>query len=164
MSPIADHLLVACATRGPAVRLVDLRSGARSSVTLAGHAGPVDGRRVEPRPEEHVVASGGDDGTVRLWDVRRSAGRLQALDVERSGDDHGGAKGRAVAHAGPVNGLVWTEDGRHLVSAGHDERLRVWRMPAGTNTLANFWPVGQKQEPLQGVAPTCAHLPCRLRE
>jgi len=57
-----------------------------------------------------------------------------------------------VAHAGPVNGLVWTEDGRHLVSGGHDERLRVWRMPAGTNTLANFGPL-VKNKSLSRVSP-----------
>jgi DNA excision repair protein ERCC-8 len=156
MSPIAQHLLVACATRGPAVRLVDLRSGARSQA-LAGHAGSVLAVAWSP-VDEHVLASGGGDGTVRLWDVRRSAGQLQTLDLERSTDDHrghaagGGAKGRAIAHAGPVNGLVWTEDGRHLLSAGHDERLRVWRMPAGTNTLANFGPL-VKNKSLSRVSP-----------
>ena len=78
--------------------------------------------------------------------------------MERSGDGHGGplagggAKGRAGAHAGPVNGLVWTEDGRHLLSGGHDERLRVWRMPAGTNTLANFGPL-VKNKSLSSVTP-----------
>src|SRR5437016_166207 len=38
LSPIASHLLVACATQHPAVRLVDLRSGS-STHSLAGHHG-----------------------------------------------------------------------------------------------------------------------------
>ena len=45
------------------------------------------------------------------------------------------------AHRGAVNGLVWTEDGRNLVTCGHDARIRVWDTDTGANTLANFGPM-----------------------
>jgi DNA excision repair protein ERCC-8 len=147
VSPIATHLLVACATQHPAIRLVDLRSGA-SSHSLAGHTGAVLTVAWSP-VDEHLLASGGTDGTIRFWDVRRSAGFVAALDKEDSVgivgyNGHGiGARRRerGKAHVGAVNGIVWADDGRHLISTGHDERVRVWNTITGANTLANFGPV-----------------------
>jgi DNA excision repair protein ERCC-8 len=146
-SNIASHLLVACATQHPAVRLVDLRSGAASHA-LAGHTGALLTVAWSP-VDEHVLASGGTDGTVRFWDIRRSAGFLGALDMEDSvgivgynGLGNGARRReRGKAHVGPVNGLVWAEDGRHIASTGHDERIRVWNTTVGANTLANFGPL-----------------------
>ena len=147
LSPIASHLLVACATQHPAVRLVDLRTGA-SAHSLAGHQGAVLSVAWSPR-EEHILASGGADGTVRLWDIRRSAGNLGVLDMEDSvgitGED-GFGKGarprdRGKAHIGAVNGVVWTDKGDHIVTAGHDERVRVWDAATGANALAHFGPI-----------------------
>lgn len=142
MSPVATHLLVACATQHPAVRLVDLRSGAATH-SLVGHGGSaVFSVAWSPR-DEHVLASAGGDGTVRFWDVRRSAGALGMLDLENSvgvGVQRGQAR-RGKAHSGPANGVVWTEDGRYLVSVGHDEKIRVWNTETGANTLASFGPV-----------------------
>jgi DNA excision repair protein ERCC-8 len=46
----------------------------------------------------------------------------------------------AKAHAGPVNGLAWTDDGDYIISAGHDRQIRVWDAATGANTLANFGP------------------------
>ncbi|KAH0562156.1 hypothetical protein GP486_003142 [Trichoglossum hirsutum] len=147
LSPIASHLLVACATQHPTVRLVDLRSGANTH-SLAGHQGAVLSVSWSPR-HEHVLASGGTDGTVRLWDVRRSAaGDLGVLDMEDSvgivGYDGLGTgarhRSRGKAHAGAVNGVIWTEEGDYIVSTGHDERIRVWDAAKGANTLANFGP------------------------
>lgn len=143
LSPIAQHLLVACATQHPAVRLVDLRSGAAAH-SLAGHGGgAVLSVAWSPR-EEHVLASGGVDGTVRFWDVRRSAGTLGMLDMEDSlGTTMPGSLRRrmsAKAHAGPVNGITWTGDARFLVTCGHDECVRVWDTMTGANTLSNFGP------------------------
>ncbi|KAF2671460.1 WD40 repeat-like protein [Microthyrium microscopicum] len=146
MSPIAQHILVACGTQHPSVRLVDLRSGVAVQA-LVGHTGAVLSTAWSPT-EEYMLASGSSDGTVRLWDVRRSAAQLGVLDQEdavglRGYDGRGsGARpaGRGRAHTGTVNGVVFTEDGRHLVSTGHDERIRVWDMQTGANTLANFGP------------------------
>lgn len=146
LSPIASHLLVACATQHPAIRLVDLRSG-YSAQSLAGHQGALLSLAWSPTVE-HVLASGGTDGTIRLWDVRKSAGTLGLLDMEDSvgvsGMDDFGSRIRpmdkAKAHNGAVNGISWTEDGAYLISAGQDEKVRVWDTSTGANTLASFGP------------------------
>jgi DNA excision repair protein ERCC-8 len=146
LSPIADHLLVACATQHPAVRLVDLRSGA-STHSLAGHSGAILSTAWSPT-REHVLASGATDGSVRFWDIRRSAGELGHLDYEDSTGitsssiskiSRNAVQGKA--HKGPVNGIVWTENGHHIVTCGHDQRIRVWDTDSGANTLANFGPM-----------------------
>jgi len=147
VSSIAQHLLVACATQHPAVRLVDLRSGAAAHA-LPGHTGALLSVAWSP-VDEHVLASAGTDGTVKFWDIRRSAALLAALDMEDSvgvlgynGRGSGARpRTRGKAHAGPVNGIVWTQDGRHMVTTGHDEKIRVWNTITGANTLANFGPL-----------------------
>jgi DNA excision repair protein ERCC-8 len=146
ISPIASHLLVACATQHPTVRLVDLRSGS-STHSLAGHRGAVVSVAWNPNVE-HILASGGIDGTVRLWDIRKSSRGLGVLNMEDStgitGFDGLGRGARArdggKAHQGPVNGITWTDDGSYLISAGHDDRVRVWNASIGANTLASFGP------------------------
>ncbi|KAF2795637.1 WD40 repeat-like protein [Melanomma pulvis-pyrius CBS 109.77] len=154
LSPIASHLLVACATQHPAVRLVDLRSGA-STHSLAGHSGAILSTAWSPT-REHVLASGATDGSVRFWDIRRSVGELGHLDFEDSigvsrltAPAYNRNSSQGKAHKGPVNGIVWTEDGRHLVTSGHDERIRVWNTETGANTLANFGPIVRNS----GLAP-----------
>jgi DNA excision repair protein ERCC-8 len=146
LSPIAAHLLVACATQHPAVRLVDLRSGS-STHSLAGHHGAVLSVAWSPT-NEYILASGDTNGTTRLWDVRKSAGTIGLLDMEDSigvvgNNDIGiGARVRyaAKAHNGAINGISWTDDGCYIVTAGHDERVRVWDAATGANTLASFGP------------------------
>lgn len=145
LSPIASHLLVACATQHSTVRLVDLRSGA-STHSLAGHTGAILSTAWSPT-REHILASGATDGSVRFWDVRRSVSELGVLDHEdtigilgkSSSFTRNSSQGKA--HRGPVNGIVWTEDGHHLVTCGHDQRIRVWDTDTGANTLANFGPM-----------------------
>lgn len=147
LSPIAEHLLVACATQHPAIRLVDLRSGARTH-SLAGHQGAVLSVAWSPR-DEYILASGGSDGTVRLWDVRRSAGSLGVMDLEDSvgvgGEDGLGKKarprGQGKAHIGACNGVTWSDDAKFLITAGHDERVRVWDVGVGANALSHFGPI-----------------------
>ncbi|KAI3326123.1 WD40 repeat-like protein [Xylariaceae sp. AK1471] len=148
ISPIASHLLVACGTQHPSVRLVDLRSGT-SIQSLTGHGGAILATAWSPR-HEHVLATGSVDGTVRIWDIRRAGALIGMLDHEDSlGLYHNGLLGKdgkikmrasAKAHVAPVNGLTWTDDGSYIVSAGHDSRVRVWDAATGRNTLASFGP------------------------
>lgn len=160
LSPIASHLLVACATQAPNVRLVDLRSGANSH-SLAGHTGAVLSTAWSP-VREYILASGATDGSVRFWDIRRSVGELGVLNLEdmvgtfdqpKSALSH--TSTRPQAHRGPVNGMIWTENGRHLVTCGHDQRIRVWDTQTGANTLANFGPMVRNN----GLAPSIPVLP-----
>ena len=160
-STCASHLLVACGTQHPAVRLVDLRSGSASH-SLAGHSGSVLSVAWHPK-EENILVSGATDGGVRVWDIRRSASSLGVLDMEDSvgvaGYDGRGTgarrRERGRAHNGAVNGLAWTGDGAFLVSAGQDERMRVWDVRTGANTLANFGP-GLKNAQKAALVPLLA--------
>ncbi|GAM88803.1 hypothetical protein ANO11243_068370 [Dothideomycetidae sp. 11243] len=146
LSPIASHLLVACATQHPAVRLVDLKSGA-STHSLAGHGGAVMSVAWHPKLE-HVLASGATDGSVRVWDIRRSASSLGVLDMDDStgivdltamGVDYR-KRQRGKAHSASVNGVLWTDGGDYMVTSGHDQTMRVWDASTGANTLVNFGP------------------------
>ena len=141
VSSIASHLLVACGSRHPDVRLVDMRSG-EGTHSLRGHSGAVSSVAWSPR-DEHTLASAGTDGTARLWDVRNGAGALAVLDMDHS---EGMARPtasspRSRSHEGPVNSIIWTERGDHLVTTGYDHKIRVWDAATTCNTLANFGPL-----------------------
>lgn len=158
-SPIAGHLLVACATQHSNVRLVDLKSGSAVQALVA-HGGPVLATSWSPR-HEHVLVSGHADGKVRVWDIRRSGGVIAQLDQEDTLGivhrfEHATAAGMnwaqmshfrasAQAHDDAVNGLQWTDDGNYIISSGLDRRIRVWDASTGANTLASFGSLIQNQ-------------------
>jgi DNA excision repair protein ERCC-8 len=83
ISPSATtHSLVAVATESAHVMLADLVSG-KATHTLAGHSRAL--RTVAWSPaNDFVLASAGDSGTIRIWDVRRSASCLLCCDDARS--------------------------------------------------------------------------------
>lgn len=155
-SPIAEHLLVACATQHSSVRLVDLKSGAAVQALVA-HGGPVLATAWSPRLE-HILVSGHADGKVRVWDVRRSGGVLALLDQEDSTGiverfrqaSNSNTPSRyhtaAQAHDEAVNGVSWTDDGKYIISSGLDRKIRVWDAATGANTLASYGAVVQNQQ------------------
>jgi DNA excision repair protein ERCC-8 len=51
----------------------------------------------------------------------------------------------AQAHDDAINGLQWTDDGKYIISAGLDRRIRVWDAATGANTLASFGSLIQNQ-------------------
>ncbi len=145
----ASAALIAVGTAHPAVKLLDLRTGLATH-TLPGHKGAVYSVSWSPR-SEYLLASGSTDGRVLFFDVRRAHSAFACLDHDDalgvlSQDQQSNHQPRsaldwnAKAHDGPVTGVRWADDGRKLISCGHDQRIRVWDAATGRNELVHFGP------------------------
>ncbi|KAI9492454.1 DNA excision repair protein ERCC-8 [Zychaea mexicana] len=135
ISPVASHCLVASAADEPRIRLCDLKSGA-STHSLTGHNGSVLSVAWSPR-QDHVLYSGGNDGTVRVWDIRRARSCLMSLDQHNAVNNDPLADTNK-AHGAGVNGLVFSSDSERLITLGLDEKIRMWDAYTGRNTLVNY--------------------------
>jgi hypothetical protein len=101
-------------------------------VALLGYHGAV--ASLDLTGDGQLVASGGDDGAIRLWPMP---------DVEAASSSN---HVRLTAHEGGVLALQFAPDERLLVSAGADGTLRLWQMA----------PVVQMAE--EGESPEAADL------
>ncbi len=82
--------------------------------TLIGHEGPIFG--IAYSPDGRLLATGGADGVVRLWDVSDAASvRLV----------------RELIHPNPggVNMVVFSPDGRRMATSSLDETIQVYVLP-----------------------------------
>lgn len=92
---------------------------------FTSHKGTVEELQWSPS-ERTVFASGGDDGTVRIWDTR-VASRQAVISVQASQSD--------------VNVLSWSARASHLLASGHDDGswsvwdLRQWK-PNNASSIA----------------------------
>ena len=77
-----------------------------------GHGGRV--RSVAFVPNRHLVVSGSDDRTVRLWDE------------ETAKEVH-----RFEGHTGPVTSVAASPDGRLVLSGSEDGTTRLWAVQTG---------------------------------
>lgn len=149
------NALVAVASDQPFLRLLDLRSTS-SAHTLHGHKGKTLCVKWHPQ-DPNLLASGGFDGEVKIWDIRRSKSCLCRLDMLRTSTAELSLTSTNLtqpsvkAHLGPVNGLVWDEAGHTLFSAGNDDKVRVWDMVSTlappVNKLINFGPLTRNKYP-----------------
>ena len=110
-SPDGDVLGTAGA--GTAVTLWDLSNNpSSSSVELDGHdSGSI--RWIDFSPNGRLLASGGDDQTIRVWNPRTGAG---VATIE--------------GHSGRLNVICFGPDGRTLASTSNDRTVRLWEIDA----------------------------------
>ncbi|XP_055345286.1 DNA excision repair protein ERCC-8-like [Paramacrobiotus metropolitanus] len=143
--PVADHSmsylasarpLIAVALGDNTVRICDLRT-VSSAHTFSGHNHPVNCVRWS-RHSPSVLASGGVDGKIILWDVRKARSLLGYLDNNNNPPTAATAATINVAHHHAVISLEFTEDAAHLVSYGADHKLRLWNIETGKNTGVNY--------------------------
>jgi hypothetical protein len=114
-----DHTLIASGVRGEDVMQEPIPTPPTKQQyslvkTLTGHGNLV--LTVAWSPDGELVASGGMDKSIRIWDPE--AGKC----VKTFG-----------GHQAPVNALAFTPDGKRLVSGSGEEaqNLRVWDVAAG---------------------------------
>jgi WD40 repeat protein len=95
--------------------------------TFAGHSGAV--YAVAYSPDGKYVASGGYDKQVLLWEP----GKVQPFKYEEMLD------GQSVAadfkllgkHAASVRSVVFSPDGKMVISAAHDNTIKLWHVETG---------------------------------
>lgn len=75
--------------------------------TLAGHTDAV--RSVAYSTDGATVASGGNDNTIRLWDV-------EAGEIKRT----------LTGHTGSVRNVAYSPDGSILASGSDDHTVLIW--------------------------------------
>lgn len=142
-----NSTLIATASDQPFIRLLDIRSTSDAH-TLTGHREKTISVKWHPK-DPNILASGGFDGEIKIWDIRRSKSCLCRLDMLRtniSTQDKGNLSRLSVkAHLAPVNGLVWDPLGHTLFSTGNDDKIRVWDMISSSyppvNKLISFGPL-----------------------
>jgi WD40 repeat protein len=86
--------------------LIDIDSGVLRKA-LRGHNGPI--RALAFAPRGNALASGGDDQTVRLWDLT-TGNELRIL----------------RGHKSRITDLAFAPDGRRIASASWDDAARIW--------------------------------------
>ncbi|GAA2623340.1 hypothetical protein GCM10010399_63230 [Dactylosporangium fulvum] len=103
----------------------------------AGHVGPVTNCAFSP--DGSLLATTGDDATVRLWRV-----------------PDGTQRSLLIGHTAPIYGCAFSPDGTLLATAGNDGTVRLWQVRdgsqrtqlAGHASSASLRPPGLRPEPM----------------
>jgi WD40 repeat protein len=107
-----DGKIVASGSTDTTVRFIDPLNANAKGAPITGHIGPVSAVRFSPDGEILATAgSGGDERTVRLWNV---------------GDR--GIIGRLTGHLDSVTDVMFSPDGTMLATASADATVRLWSL------------------------------------
>lgn len=88
-------------------KATDIARGKKNPTKVAGHIGNI--LTVAVSDDGQIIASGGDDGLVRVWDAR--AGKI--IESLRG-------------HRGPIQGVAFRSGTRQLFSASRDRTVKIW--------------------------------------
>jgi WD40 repeat protein len=99
------------AARGSfAINLWDVAEG-KLARTLKASTGLISFSAMAMSPDGTQIASGDNDGSIRLWEVS-GGNQLQELE----------------AHLKPVSAVAFSPDGKLLVSASGDKTVKLWSL------------------------------------
>jgi WD40 repeat protein len=104
-----------------------------------GHEGAI--RAVAFSPDRKRFATGGEDRRIGVWDAAGGARKFWLS----------AGAGTDSAHQGAVTAVNFTPDG-HLVSAGRDNTLKVWKLSASGGELVGAQPGRTGDAPQLGVS------------
>lgn len=112
---LARHLATSAWRISPTVEAARAMTSllANQRAVLVGHTDGV--KTVAYSSAGGMLASGGDDGTIRLWDL--ATGRPLGAPLK--------------SHTGVVTKVAFTPDGRVLASEGNDGAVRLWDPSTG---------------------------------
>jgi WD40 repeat protein len=101
--------------RGALIQPAYLRQ-LKPQATLRGHNGAVQAMVFSP--DGTLLVSGGNDGTLRLWDLEEA----QQVAVQRRED-------------GGILSVNFSQDGSLLVTVAENQVVRIWSMPEGREVI-----------------------------
>ncbi|KAG7302668.1 hypothetical protein JYU34_012619 [Plutella xylostella] len=147
---------VVTAHKSGLIKLFSRENGTQLKLWRSGHKGPV--ARLAFDPADESVATGGSDGSVRLWDLahntctsslRGATGVFSVLKYHtdpskqlvfgaaddtkiRSWNSKTGKEHIVYSgHFSKVTSVQFTADGEHMVSSGRDRVLILWNLNEG---------------------------------
>ncbi len=106
---LPDRDEVACGAKDSRLRIVNRKDG-RLRLNIDTEQKEING--LARSPDGQVIATGGDDGTVKFWGV-----------------DSGSELGEFQASTDSIYQLAWTSDGKHFVTTGPKANVSVWSIP-----------------------------------